>query len=197
MEIALFGGSFDPPHVGHLLAASWVLLTEPVDELWFIPVFQHPFAKPMIGSFEERISLCETAIASLGFSRARVSRAEAEVGKDGRTVDLLEHLHRLRPNDSFALVMGSDILQETAQWKSWDRVQELARIIRVQRAGHELPGLRAAVLPAVSSTDLRARLAAGSDVSGLLPLAVERALRVSGTYGLSSEAGSPLSSTPR
>jgi nicotinate-nucleotide adenylyltransferase len=197
MEIALFGGSFDPPHVGHLLAASWVLLTEPIDELWFVPVFQHPFAKPMIASFEERASLCEAAVSSLGLQRARVSRAEAQVGKDGRTVDLLEHLHRLHPGDSFALVMGSDILQETAHWKSWDRVQELARIIRVQRSGHELPEFRAAVLPAVSSTDLRARLAAGSDVSGLLPLAVERALRVSGTYGLSIEAGSPLSSMPR
>ena len=49
MEIALFGGSFDPPHVGHLLAAAYVLATEPVDELWFVPVFGHPLGKPLRG----------------------------------------------------------------------------------------------------------------------------------------------------
>ena len=54
-EIALFGGSFDPPHVGHLLAAAYVLATEPVDELWFVPVLQHPLGKPLLASFEHRV----------------------------------------------------------------------------------------------------------------------------------------------
>src|SRR5712691_8284670 len=54
MEIALFGGSFDPPHVGHLLAAAYVLATEPVDELWFVPVFGHPLGKPLHAPFEHR-----------------------------------------------------------------------------------------------------------------------------------------------
>jgi len=51
-EVALFGGSFDPPHVGHLLAAAYVLATEPVDELWFVPVLQHPFDKPLVAPYE-------------------------------------------------------------------------------------------------------------------------------------------------
>ena len=54
MEIALFGGSFDPPHVGHLLAAAYVLATEPVDELWFVPVAEHPLGKPLHAPFEHR-----------------------------------------------------------------------------------------------------------------------------------------------
>ncbi len=49
MEIALFGGSFDPPHVGHLLAAQYVLATEPVGELWLVPVFRHPLGKEARG----------------------------------------------------------------------------------------------------------------------------------------------------
>jgi len=57
-EIALFGGSFDPPHVGHLLAAAYVLATEPVDELWLVPVFEHPLGKKPAAPFEHRVELC-------------------------------------------------------------------------------------------------------------------------------------------
>src|SRR2546430_4459271 len=92
MEIALFGGSFDPPHVGHLLAATYVLATEPVGELWLVPVHQHPFGKKLAAPFEHRVELCEALIADAGLRRARVSRVEAELGGEGRTVDLLEHL---------------------------------------------------------------------------------------------------------
>src|SRR5207249_1390676 len=74
MEIALFGGSFDPPHVGHLLAAAYVLATEPVDELWFVPVFGHPLGKRIHAPFEHRAAWIELAIADVGLARARVSR---------------------------------------------------------------------------------------------------------------------------
>src|SRR5438445_11763492 len=107
MEIALFGGSFDPPHVGHLLAAAYVLATEPVDELWFVPVAGHPLGKPLHAPFEHRAELCELAIADLGLRRARASRVEAELGGEGRTVDLLEHLHRAPPAHRWAPVLGS------------------------------------------------------------------------------------------
>ncbi len=197
MEIAIFGGSFDPPHVGHLLTAAWLLMTEPIDELWFVPVRDHPFGKRFGASFDQRVSLCEKAVASLGLARTRISRAEERVGGDGRTVDLLEMLTLEHPLDRFALVMGSDILQETALWKRFDRVSELARIIRVQRKGHELPDLPAAVLPEISSTDVRARLAAGSPLAGLVPRAVLEQIAEGGLYGVSTSARSPLSSQPR
>ena len=106
MEIALFGGSFDPPHVGHLLAAAYVLATEPVDELWFVPVSGHPLGKPLQAPFEHRARLAELAIAELGLPRAWVSRVEEELGGEGRTVDLLEHLHGKYPDRKWALVLG-------------------------------------------------------------------------------------------
>ena len=85
MEIALFGGSFDPPHVGHLLAATYVLATEPVGELWLVPVNQHPLGKKLAAPFEHRAELCEAMIADAGLPRARVSRIEAEIGGEVRT----------------------------------------------------------------------------------------------------------------
>ena len=175
-EVALFGGSFDPPHVGHLLAAAYVLATEPMDELWFVPVLRHPFGKPLAASYDHRVLLCERVAAQL--PRARVSRAEEESG-EGRTVDLLEWLHRKHPGTRWALVLGTDLDAEKPQWKRFDRIEQLARIITVERGGYGGDGV---TIPEVSSTQVRALLKAGGDASHLVPRAVLEAIRDAGTY---------------
>jgi len=177
-EIALFGGSFDPPHVGHLLAAAYVLATEPIDELWLVPVFQHPFAKPLVGSYDHRVTLSEKVAQEL--PRTRVSRAEQESGET-RTVDLLEWLHRQSPQHRWSLVLGTDLDTEKPQWKRFDRIQQLARLITVQRGGHTTES-GGAVIPEVSSTEIRRLLKQGADVSRLVPRAVLQAIRDAGTY---------------
>lgn len=177
MEIALFGGSFDPPHLGHVLAAAYVLATEPVDELWILPVHEHPLGKRPAAPFDHRVALCELAFADL--ARVKVSRLEGELKGEGRTVDLLEHLRRARPQDRFALVLGTDLTAERPQWKRFDRIEELARIVTLARSGFS----EASLLPAVSSTQVRALLAAGSpEVARLVPRAVLEAIRAAGTY---------------
>jgi nicotinate-nucleotide adenylyltransferase len=192
MEIALFGGSFDPPHVGHLLAAQYVLATEPVDELWLLPVFRHPLTKKARAPFEHRVDLCGLLAALLG-PRALVSRLEATLPGEGRTVDLLEHLHAQRPADRFALVLGSDLAAERAQWKRFARIAELARVIELSRGGFAAAGAGGGdeappgeapqvVLPEVSSSQVRALLAAGGDASKLVPRAVLAAIEAAGTY---------------
>jgi nicotinate-nucleotide adenylyltransferase len=176
-EVALFGGSFDPPHVGHLLAAAYILATEPVDEVWLVPVYQHPLGKPLVGSYEHRLALCEKLAAEL--PRTRVSRAEEESGQT-RTVDLLEWLHRKHPQNRWALVLGSDLDAERAQWKRFDRIEQLARVVTVQRGGHARSD--GVVIPKVSSTQIRALLEQGADASHLVPRAVLQAIRDAGTY---------------
>ena len=175
-EIALFGGSFDPPHIGHLLAASYVLATEPIDELWLVPVERHPFAKPLVGSYDHRVELCERLAAQL--PRTRVSRAEQESGQ-GRTVDLLEWLHGKHPQTRWALVLGTDLEAEKPQWKRFDRVEQLARIITVRRGGYGEGGV---AIPEISSTHVRALLKSGGDASQLVPRTVLQAIRDAGTY---------------
>jgi nicotinate-nucleotide adenylyltransferase len=175
-EIALFGGSFDPPHVGHLLAASYVLATEPVDELWLVPVLQHPLGKPLAAPYEHRVRLCELLAAQI--PRCRVSRAEEESGQ-GRTADLLEWLRKKHPATRWALVLGSDLDAEKPQWKGFDRIEQLARIVRVRRAGY---GGEGPAIPDVSSTQVRSLLRSGGDASKLVPRAVLQAIRDAGTY---------------
>ena len=167
-ETAVLGGSFNPPHVAHVMAAYWVLATQGVSEVWLLPSYVHPFGKAL-APFEDRVRMCELAAAPV--RGLHVCAAEAELAGDplvGRTVRTLEHLVAKHPDRRFALVVGADILRETDKWYRFDRIRELARLVVVGRAGHEgAPG--APALPAVSSTEIRARLARGEDVGGLVP----------------------------
>lgn len=181
-EIALLGGSFNPPHVGHLMAAWYVLATEPVAEVWLLPSFRHPFGKAL-APFEDRLRMCELAASSL--RGVHVCGAEAELADDplcGMTARTLEHLRRKHPDRSFALVVGTDILPETGKWYRWDRVQELCRIVVVGRQGHEAGAEGRPLLPAVSSTEVRERLLRGEDVSRLVPRRVLEHVRSRGLY---------------
>jgi nicotinate-nucleotide adenylyltransferase len=180
-ETAILGGSFNPPHVAHMMAAYWVLATQEVSELWLLPTWRHPFGKAL-APFEDRVRMCE--LASAGVRGVHVCTAEAELAADplvGRTARTLEHLAGKHPERRFALVVGADLLPETAKWYRFERVRELARIIVVGRAGHEgTPG--APPLPAISSTAVREGLARGEDVSALVPRRVLEYARDRGLY---------------
>ena len=106
-RIALFGGSFNPPHLAHSLVALYVLETAPVDELWITPTFRHAFGKDL-ASYDDRIAMCELAAAALG-PRVRVSRAEEDAAR--------AHQHAVRPQHDAAVTgrAGKDaaLLDET------------------------------------------------------------------------------------
>ncbi len=162
-RVALFGGSFNPPHVAHQLVALYVLETQPVDELWFVPVYEHVFGK-QLAPYDKRITMCELAAAAI--PRAKVSRAEEQLAKrpgfvGSRTLDLVHHLKATQPGIELRLVVGTDILGDTAKWHRWDDVVAAAPLIVVGRAGHLPPGSAATgvAMPEISSTDIRAALA--------------------------------------
>ncbi len=126
--------------------------------------------------------MCE--LAARAIRGAAVCTAEAELADDplvGKTARTLEHLHAKHPSYDFALVVGADVLPETDKWYRWDRVTELARIVIVGREGYPpVPG--APSLPAISSTEIRARLSRGEDVSGLVPRKVWEYAAAKGLY---------------
>ncbi len=170
MEIAILGGSFNPPHVGHLIAAHYVRATQGVDEVWLMPSFQHPFGKPLV-SFEHRVKMCE-AIARDASGWLKVSEVERELGGTGRTVDTLIHLVAAFPADRFWLVIGSDILKDLSHWKEFDRIRALARVLVLYRAGYPAPEAVGPPLAQVSSTEIRSALEQGELPSTLVPRAV-------------------------
>ncbi len=178
MTIAIFGGSFNPPHAAHELAALYVLETcEDVHELWFVPTFVHPFSKPL-APYDDRVAMCQLLADSLG-DRVVVSRAEQALAKTpgfvaSRTLDLIEMLSHARPHDRFRLVIGTDILTETDKWYRWDDLVALAPPIvvgsrRISR------GRRRLEMPSISATRVRELLAKRDPaVSALVPHQVLR-----------------------
>lgn len=178
--VALYGGTFDPPHVAHVMCAAYVLATAMVDRLWVMPAYEHPLSKRPSASYEDRLAMCALAFADL--RRVEVSRLEAQLGGTSHTLDTLEALRKRSPRTRFRLVIGADILEETALWHRFDRIAELAPPIVVGRAGFPLPPGVEVALPEVSSTEIRDRLREGRPVSGLVPGSVLEFLEGKGLY---------------
>ena len=156
MTTAIFGGSFNPPHLAHVLAVTVVLARFEIDRLLVVPTFQHPFAKSL-APYEDRVKMCELAMAWL--PRVEVSRVEEELGGESRTLRTIEHLRQTHPGEPFRLVMGADIVAESAKWYGFDKISVLAPPIVLGRVGIAYDGAPPPILPAISSTEVRAKIA--------------------------------------
>lgn len=178
--VGVLGGSFDPPHCGHVLFAAYARSVAPIDEVLVVPTFEHPFGK-RLSPFAHRVAMCERAFGPI--DSVRVSRLEAALGGPSYTVRTLEALHDAEPDASFRLLIGADVAGEVHRWKDFDRVEALAPPFVVGRGGHDrvlAPGVL--TLPEVSSTEVRARLASGADVVGLVPRLVAAYIEAHGLY---------------
>jgi nicotinate-nucleotide adenylyltransferase len=184
MRVALFGGSFNPPHVAHQLVALYVLETRPVDELWLVPCFLHPFEKSL-EPFADRMRMCERAAAALG-PRVKVSDVEGQLGGESRTLRTVQALRAAHPGAAFSLVIGSDLENETGSWYGAEELKRTVPFIVVGRGGagqgQGSPG--GVTMPAISSTEVRARLRAGQPVDALVPGAVLDYIQQRGLYGI-------------
>jgi nicotinate-nucleotide adenylyltransferase len=154
--VAVYGGSFDPPHISHVLAAVYALKVGGFDQVLVVPVFEHALHKQLT-SFEHRVRLCELSFS--GITGATVSTVESGLATPSLTHRTLEHLSGLHPDWAMRLLVGSDVLGETGKWRAFERVAELAPPYIVARPGYPHPTAQAAFLPDVSSTRVRAALA--------------------------------------
>jgi nicotinate-nucleotide adenylyltransferase len=180
-EVAVFGGSFNPPHLAHVLAATVVLSTHDVARLLVVPTFRHPFAKSL-APYEDRVRMCELAMGWL--PRVSVSRVEEALGGESRTLFTLERLHTEHPEWSMRLVMGSDLLAESAKWFRFEDVRAIAPPLLLGRVGFETKDAPAPVLPAISSTDIRRKIAEArwSELASLVPRGVLAHIRARSLY---------------
>ena len=143
VNVFLFGGSFNPPHVAHVLAVSYLLATEDINRILVIPCFLHPFGKEL-APFEDRMAMSEAAMGWL--PRTIISRVEEELGGQSRTLRTVEHLHSLHPDWKMRLVVGGDILLEGRRWHGFERVVELSPLLVLGRRGFEPSGAPEAAL---------------------------------------------------
>ncbi|GAA3622871.1 nicotinate-nucleotide adenylyltransferase [Kineosporia mesophila] len=177
-RIGVMGGTFDPVHHGHLVAASEVGSRFGLDEVVFVPTGQpwQKVADHQVSPAEHRYLM--TVIATASNPRFTVSRVDIDRGGATYTTDTLRDLAALYPDADLYFITGADALTQILSWKNPDELFQLAYFIGVTRPGHRLDGSglpadRISLLEvpalAISSTDCRDRVAAGQPVWYLVP----------------------------
>jgi len=168
-RVGLFGGSFDPPHICHLLSSIYLLETTDLSAIWWLPVHRHAFRKgDRLASWESRLAMC-SAVAEQ-HRGIEVEPIEAELGPTNFAIDTIGALRDRHPETEFSWIIGSDLLEELPRWHRWPELRDSVRFVVVGRGPADalLPeggrfDLRDFTLPDVSSTQVRRLLAAGRD----------------------------------
>ena len=192
-KIGLFGGSFDPIHLGHVEIAQMAIKDIPLDILVVMPAGKAPHKNGAFFSDELRLKMTQASMADLNDDRIVVSDWElkqAQVnGKTSFTVDTMRYLKKKYPGAELYLILGTDMFNTLSTWKDPEIIAANMKLVLVNRRGEKLykpnrkkdvktytPDIVISAEPLeVSSTEIRRRLAAGEPVEGLVP---DSALRV-------------------
>ena len=189
-RLGVMGGTFDPIHHGHLVAASEVQAELDLDEVVFVPTGQ-PWQKEHreVSPAEHRYLM--TVVATASNPRFTVSRVDIDRPGPTYTIDTLRDLHAERPDAELFFITGADALAQILTWKGVDELWELAHFVGVTRPGHDLtagdlPDDRVTLLEvpamAISSTDCRDRVRRGRPVWYLVPDGVVQHIAKHGLY---------------
>ncbi len=200
MRLGLFGGTFDPIHLGHLILAEQCREACSLDRVWFVVTGAPPHKPGGRTAVTHRLEMARIAVA--GHRAFAVSEIEASRPGPHYSVETLESVRRDSPNDELYFLIGADSLADLPSWREPVRIAQLATIVVVNRPGMEevdpatLPGFGPGSHPLVSvsippigiaSSDLRARLAQGRSVRYLVPRGVEAYIEAQGLYRDDSE----------
>lgn len=135
-HIALFGGSFNPPHLGHREVAQWLCLKKEFDQVWVLPSYSHPFAKQLI-SFEQRLEMCHLNFDGLDKKIAICDIEGVLKNTPSYMIDTVNALKEKHSKYNFSLVVGSDLKGEMPKWKNWAELRNKIKLFSIPRAGFE------------------------------------------------------------
>lgn len=192
MRVGVFGGSFDPPHVGHLLAASDACEELGLDRLYFVPAAAQPLKEGrLVAAPVHRLAMVHLAVD--GDPRFSVSPDEIEREGLSYTVDTLAGFAGRFPDAERYFLIGADAFAGLSQWREPERIAGLARLAVLQRSGHPAAAPPAGVPPRavvrlqtrrvdVSSTEIRERVRAGRPIRGFVSDAVADYVAMAGLY---------------
>ncbi|SEO32916.1 nicotinate-nucleotide adenylyltransferase [Amphibacillus marinus] len=171
-RIGLLGGTFDPPHIGHLAIADEVYKQLALDEVWFIPSASPPHKPAAHVATKDRIAMLEAAIDC--DDRFKLELIEIERQGKSYTIDTLTALIERYPNLSFYFIIGADMVEYLPKWNQVDNLVQLAQFVGVKRPDYQLLTPYPVTLingPSldVSSTEIRERLASNQPVHYLVP----------------------------
>ena len=196
MRIGVFGGTFDPIHMGHLIVAEDARAALELDKVLFIPAGQ-PWFKSYRQITEAHHRLAMVRLAVKDSPLFDVSDIEVERSGPSYTVDTLQELHELYSDAELIVILGLDALREIDRWHQPSRVFQMASVAGMARPGATLdPSVLHAAIPGASSrmrlldsalidisgTDIRRRASAGQSIRYRVPVAVERYIYDNGLY---------------
>jgi len=177
VKLGLFGGSFDPIHQGHVLAARGALETVGLDRVLFLPTSDPPHKLPRQASPWARYVMVELAL--LRQEGLYASPHELTPGTTAYTVETLEHFRRQEPEAELHLLLGTDALAHLDTWKRWRELVTLARLVVLTRPGWELERIRRELRPELA--EVLEPQADGLRGGQAAPLLVERMVDISST----------------
>jgi nicotinate-nucleotide adenylyltransferase len=186
-RIGVFGGSFDPIHLGHLIVAAEAARALDLSEIRLIPVREHPFKQGQhAAGAEERLAMVRLAVA--GDPRFVVDERECRRPGPSYTVDTLRALRTEMPTAELFLLLGSDSAQQLSAWRDAQAVRTLATVVELTRPGAESSRqagvTRRLEMPAIdiSATALRERVRRGESIRYFVPDAVAEYIATHGLY---------------
>lgn len=193
-KTGIFGGTFNPPHLGHLELAKTVADSAGLDRVIIMPDCIPPHKQPdRLVRASDRAEMCRLGLVPDG--RFEVSTLEIDRGSASYTVDTLTELSELYPEDDFYLMIGSDMLQTFREWYRWEDILKLARVCAMSREKGFKPDMsgftpeqraRIGFIDVepfeLSSTEIRNRIINGESTEGLLVPEVERYIKEKGLY---------------
>lgn len=188
-RVGLLGGTFDPPHVGHLVVAECARVELQLEEVRLL-VAGDPWMKSTVSPAAERVAMARAAVAG----EPRLVVDDREVGRDGPTytAETLEELRAEEPDVAWCFLVGQDAAEAIPRWERGEAALALAQFVVLARPGHEIdtapdpvraltylevPGI------AISSTDLRGRYRDGGATRFQVPPGVDDLIRARGLYG--------------
>ncbi len=188
MNIAILGGSFDPPHKGHVAIANRLIKLLHFDEVWLMPCYQHPFSKNL-SSPDKRFKMTKylednKTLLRQGFGgQVKVSDLEIKNKTTSYTIDTLKFLTEKYPKDKFCWVIGTDQVDNFTKWKKWQEIINNYKLIVVPRTGFKKEELELKNITLIdrekfppiyiSSSLIRKRVREKKSISNLVPKKIE------------------------
>ncbi|ADC50700.1 nicotinic acid mononucleotide adenylyltransferase [Alkalihalophilus pseudofirmus OF4] len=189
MRVGLFGGTFDPPHLGHMMLAEHTRVECELDQVWFIPASTPPHKKrPDMSSIEERLEL--VTVATRSNPHFYVSTIERDRGGRSYTIDTVKQLKEQYPDYTFFFIIGGDMVESLPSWAGIEDLINLITFIGVNRPGYSpspvyKDHLHHIHFPQIdlSSTDIRQRVREGKSIRYFVQEEVAVMIRESKLYG--------------
>ncbi|MBI4543840.1 MAG: nicotinate-nucleotide adenylyltransferase [Gemmatimonadetes bacterium] len=189
MRLGILGGTFDPPHIGHLIAAQDAWSALELDRVVFVPAGRPPH-KPGRAISPAAVRLAMLRVATAGDARFEVSDLELRRSGPSYSVDTLRELRERYPGVALFFLVGADQLREMHSWRAPEEIARLATVVMLARGGvrraEPAVAVPYTVLPVtrvdVSATEIRRRVAAGESIRYLVPLEVVTLIEQNGLY---------------